>query len=911
MIFTSNRHLFKIVLLCFCILSIFSGNAQDSRNLDNNKRIVLSLKDNWQFAYAKGKQVPAVGDSLEWNTISIPHCWNVKDVLDDKPGYYRGIGWYKKKLYLNASFKDKDIYICFEGVNQQTEVFINGKKAGSHDGGYTSFRIPLTELLSFNQKGKSDEIEVKVDNCFNEDIAPLSADFTFFGGIYRNVYLIAVDKIHFDLNNNGSNGIFITTPVVTAKEADIAIKGSITNALSEKREVTLRTVVKDKTGKNVAESNTELILGDTQTVAFNQTASLKVLPHLWSPDTPYLYSVTTRIYDKKTGLLLDEVMNPLGLRWFKFDAANGFLLNGKPYKLIGTSRHQDYKGLGNAVPEVLQIRDIQLLKKMGGNFLRVAHYPQDQVILETCDKLGIVASVEIPIVNGITESESFTEHCKKMQVEMIRQNFNHPSVVIWAYMNEVLLKPQFSDDKPRQQIYFKSITKLAEQLEQLTRSEDASRYTMISNHGDFDHYRELGLTRIPMLVGWNLYQGWYGGNISGFAEFLDRHHKEFPDKPMLLTEYGADADYRLRSFHPVRFDKSVEYASYYHKIYLNEILKRPFVAAAVVWNLADFSSETRAETMPHINCKGLLTTDREPKDIYYFYQAHLVKNPFIKIAADYWKLRTGVADYLHHSVSSQSLEVYANLDSVELWLNGNLLGEKNTVDKSCIWNVPFINGTNHIEAIGFNRGHKYTDFLEVEFQLIPWKLNDPAIPFEKINILLGSDRFYLDDDNHQIWIPDQPYKSGAWGHIGGEAYKMKNSSKESYGSDRDILGTDDDPIYQTQNTGLEAYRLDVPDGEYDITLHFAELLSGKKSEPFVYNLDSMSDKENLEERIFDVVINQSLVLENFNIMQQFGSENKGAVKVKVTVSENKGIEILFRAHKGKPVLNALQVRRIY
>jgi beta-galactosidase len=909
---SSNRSLFKIGLVIFSIMIGLGGTAQTIKNGEDNKRIVISLNDNWQFAYGRGRQTIKPGDSLEWSTVSVPHCWNVKDVLDDKPGYYRGIGWYKKKLYLNPSFRNKEIFICFEGVNQQAEVFINGKKAGTHDGGYTGFCIPLKGLLSFDHKGGgADEIEVKADNCFNENIPPLSADFTFFGGIYRNVYLIAVDKIHFDLENNGSNGVFITTPHVSAKEADIAVKGSITNVFPEKKEVTVVTVIKDRSGKTVLENRSDLMLGGTQTVVFNQKLRLESQLHLWSPDDPYLYTLNTRLYDKQTGLQTDEVINPLGIRWFKFDAARGFFINGKPCKLIGTSRHQDYKNMGNAVPEVLQIRDIQLLKNMGGNFLRVAHYPQDPVVLETCDKLGILASVEIPLVNGITESESFTEHCKKMQVEMIRQNFNHPSVIIWGYMNEVLLKPQFAEDKVRQQLYFKNITRLAEQLDSLTRAEDSSRYTMIANHADFDHYRELGLTRIPMLVGWNLYQGWYGGNISGFGEFLDKHRKEIPDKPMLLTEYGADADYRLRSFHPVRFDKSVEYAGYYHKIYLKEILKRPFVAGAVIWNLADFSSEGRTETMPHINCKGLLTSDRKPKDVYYFYKAHLVKEPFIKIASDYWKLRSGVADSVHQSISVQPLEVYANFDSVELLLNGLPLGRKKTEDKSCLWDVPFVNGNNKLEAVAIYKGRRYSDFLNIEFQLIPWKLNDQVTPFKKINVLLGSERFYLDPINHQIWLPDQPYRMGSWGHIGGKPFKMKNSTKESYGTDSDILGTDDDPVYQTQNIGIERYRLDVPDGEYAVTLHFSELQGGRKGEPFVYNLDSMADKEKSGERIFDVEINRSLVLEKFNIMQQFGIENKGAVTVTVSATGNNGIEILFRPHKGEPVLNALQVRKIY
>ncbi|RZM15925.1 MAG: hypothetical protein EOO88_43215, partial [Pedobacter sp.] len=342
-------------------------------------------------------------------------------------------------------------------------------------------------------------------------------------------------------------------------------------------------------------------------------------PTLWSVASPYLYKASTIITEASTGKVLDEIEHSVGFRWFTFDASQGFFLNGKSLKLIGASRHQDRKGFGNAVPDSLARKDVVLLKEMGGNFLRVAHYPQDPAVLKACDELGILASVEIPVVNEITETDSFYNNCLQMQVEMIRQHYNHPSVIIWCYMNEVLLRPSFNDDKARQTLYFSNIAKLAGRLDSLTRKEDPFRYTMIAHHGNYNQYKEVGLIDIPMIVGWNLYQGWYGSKIEDLPPYLDRYHRDYPQKPMMITEYGADADPRIRSTDPVRFDKSIEYATYYHQYYLEQIMQRPFVAGAQVWNLADFNSETRNESMPHINNKGLLQWDRTPKDPYYFY----------------------------------------------------------------------------------------------------------------------------------------------------------------------------------------------------------------------------------------------------------------------------------------------------
>ena len=884
---------------------LFTINASGQNIGNRAHRQWIGLNDLWTFS----KDPDAVANpqdisSLKWKTVTIPHTWNARDVMDDEPGYYRGIGWYKRKFSTNPSLKDKDIFLSFNGANQETEVYINGKLAGSHTGGYTRFIIPVKDLLKFDGDF-SNEILVKVNNRFNEDIAPLTADFTFFGGLYRNVNLLITDQTHFS-TDKGGNGVYITTPAISARSAQVKVKSKLENTSAASKQLRLVTLVYDASGKMISTQNTPLKLAAGEKTELVQDLKAISNPRLWSPDDPYRYKLVTQLIDAKTKEVIDQVTNPLGFRWFKFDADKGFFLNDKPLKIIGASRHQDYEGLGNAVPDELQVRDIELLKAMGGNFLRVAHYPQDPVILETCDKLGILASVEIPIVNAITETAAFTENCKNMQVEMIRQNFNHPSVVIWAYMNEVLLRPKFTGDKTRQGIYFDHIRELAQSLDELTRKEDPSRYTMIACHGDFDRYNSVGLTKIPMIVGWNLYQGWYSGTPADFGKFLDKHHQELGDKPLLVTEYGADADPRIRSFTPVRFDKSAEYAIKFHQIYLNELLKRPFVSGGMAWNLADFNSETREETMPHINNKGLLTLAREPKDTYYLYQAYLLDRPFLKIASAAWKERTGRADS-GRLVATQLLQIATNLKATELFLNGKSLGVKNSIDHICEWEVPFSAGQNKLRVTGTDNS-MLSDEMDVSFKLLPFRFDAQSNTFIDLNVLLGAKRYYIDAQDRQLWIPDQPYKKGSWGAVGGEAFKGTNN-RMLYGSDKNILGTDKDPVYQTQLVDLKQYKMDVPDGDYELTLFFSELVGGADKEALAYNLDNNHVKEKEEQRVFDLKINGMLCLDKFNIAAEYGYATAVNKKVKLTVLDGKGITLDFISVKGKTVLNALQLRK--
>jgi beta-galactosidase len=868
-------------------------------------RIKQSINTNWQFHKGALDEAQLRSPEIQWETITLPHSYNTHDVSDDAPDYYRGDTWYKKVIYVPASWKEKQAYIFFEGVNQVANIYINGKPAGEHVGGYTAFRFRINDLIQFDA---ANEIAVKVNNAFNPDIAPLTADFTFFGGIYRDVYLEVLNPIHFDTDNFASSGVFVSTPQVSAENASVTVRGEIVNSSGAEKNILAITKLFDQKSVMLAKQETKIKLKQNQKVPFVHNKISIAKPELWTPEHPTLYRIVTVLVDVKTGQSLDEFSSPVGFRWYSFTGDKGFFLNGKPYKIWGTSRHQDFPYKANALPDALHVQDVQLLKAMGGNFLRVAHYPQDPTILEACDRLGILASVEIPVVNTVTESAAFTENSKRMQVEMIRQNYNHPSVIMWAYMNEVLLRVPFRDDKPRQEFYFKNVVRLATTLDSLTRQEDPSRITMMAFHGNYSLYKRLGMIGIPMVAGWNLYQGWYSENIQGFGEFLDKHFADFPEQPTLITEYGADGDPRVRGFSPVRFDKTVEYETYYHKVYIKAIEARSFVSGGLVWNLADFNSETRAESMPHVNNKGLLDSYRHPKDAYLLYQSHLLKIPFLRIGSRSWNIRGGVAvseDSLH---ARQSIEIYTNINgTIALRNNGKLIGEKRASDGIVQFEVNFSDGLNQLEATGADM----RDVIDIYFQLQPSQLNSEKLRFKEINISLGDNRYYIDEQQN-VWLPEKPYEKGSWGYVGGEVFVPASKGRQQYGSDKNILGTDDDPMYETQRTGIQQFKLDVPDGKYAITFHFAELLGGEKREALVYNLGNGDPAlNNSANRKFDVKINGQKVIDGLSNANYLIPETAYASKMIIDVSEGKGIVIDFIAIEGTSILNGLQVRRVY
>jgi len=889
---------------CFLLLLLLSLASSVARAQPTTTQ---SINANWLFQKGDGTDFSRAAPVAGWEPVSLPHTWNAADTYDDVPGYYRGAGWYKKSLYVPARSIGARVYLEFEGANQLAEVYVNGQKAGEHRGGYTAFRLPIEQLLKADATAVN-EVLVKVDNSYNADLAPLTADFTFYGGLYRDAYLVRAGPVHFDLDNYASPGIFVSTPRVSAETAEVVVRGALVNETSQPRRVLLTQQLLDAEGRTVARQQTRLTLPAGRPQAFEQAFRKLRRPRLWSPADPYLYRVVSTIEEAGAQpVLLDEATNVVGFRWFRFDAARGFFLNGQPLKLMGASRHQDFAGLGNALPDALPERDVQLLKDMGGNFLRIAHYPQDPAVLRACDRLGVLASEEIPVVNQITESDAFFQNCRIMQTEMIRQHFNHPSVILWTYMNEVLLSIRGQDmSDAKGQTYLKKVAQLAQQLDDLSHREDPGRNTMLAMHGDFDLYRKAGLTAIPQVLGWNLYNGWYSAKFEGLDTFLDRQHRELPDKPFLISEYGADADPRVHAQHPTRFDKTPEYAVRYHQYYWQAIQDRPFVAGGAVWNLADFGSEGRQEATPHLNAKGLLTADRQPKDDYLFYQSRLLRTPFVRIGSRAWTLRGGLAAGADSLFCTQTVEVYTNQPTAELQLNGRSLGARAAAAGVARFRVPFTNGTNRLEATT----PAGRDEVAIQFQLTPANLQSLRLPFRELNVSLGDQRTFTDAKLNQVWLPEQAYHPGGWGYVGGRVFAQANTARVSYGSDRDILGTSYDPIFQTQRIGIEQFRADVPPGDYDVTLHFAELQYLPPAEKLAYNLDKAPAAAPVPagERRFDVSIN-GRVLHDIGTATGLRPQLALSETMHLTVAAGQGLVVSFRQGQGESILNGIQIHR--
>ena len=871
------------------------------------QRVVYTINDGWKFTKGSPFEAQLAGcDDSSWETVNIPHTWNNKDADDETPGFYRGPAWYRKQLFVDKSQEGRQAVIYFEGANQEVRFYLNGQFVGEHKGGYTRFCFDITSHLRYGQENL---FTIYVNNVYNPNIPPLSADFTFFGGIYRDVYLQFMNPVHIATNDYASSGVYIRTPEVNNSAASVEITTLLTNNTLQPAEIRVENVICDADGKEVKKTHAEIKLasGETKT---DISKKIKIdSPRLWDIDDPYRYMVYTRILDKKKGTLLDEVVNPLGLRWFKFDSEKGFFLNGKGRKLIGTARHQDYFQKGNALRDELHVQDVLLLKEMGGNFLRVSHYPQDPVIMEMCDKLGIVTSVEIPVVNAVTETEEFLQNSVEMAKEMVRQDFNRPSVMIWGYMNEIFLRRPYTEGKQLED-YYRFTEKVARALEATIREEDPSRYTMMAYHNMPQYYEDAHLTEIPMIQGWNLYQGWYEPDINEFQRLLDRAHKVYKGKVLMVTEYGPGVDPGLHSYQPERFDFSQEYGLVYHKHYLREMMKRPFIAGSSLWNLNDFYSESRVDAVPHVNNKGVVGLNREKKDVYWFYKTALSRRPILVIGNREWKSRGGVVNTAQKECI-QSVPVFSNAEEVELFVNNKSLGKKKVEDNYALFDVPFVGGENLLEAVAVAGDSKLRDMLRIQFQLVGSQLEDEAIPFTEINVMLGSPRYFEDRTANVAWIPEQEDKPGSWGFVGGTSYRRKTGFGSMLGSDIDILGTDMNPIFQTQRVGIKSFKADVPNGEYSVYLYWAELESDKEREALVYNLGADSEQTFAGNRSFGISMNGTIVLDDFNIARDYGYARAVIKKFVITVKDGKGLSVDFHKKEGEPILNAIRIYRNY
>jgi len=858
-----------VSLSLWFVLFSFLGHSQ--------KKIINT---GWQFKLEKEASV--------WKTVNIPHTWNQKDAFDDKAGYFRGIGHYKKQVFFAESDAQQVHYLRFKGVNQNAKITVNGSLIGTHQGGYTAFSFNITSFLKF---GEYNSIEVSVDNAYNEDIPPLDADFTFFGGIYRDVELISKPKQHLTLSDFSSEGFYVNYPLISEDKAQLEVTVKIDNFDSVATTNQLRLQLLDSHGNVLLseKENFEFSGGGAleRTITFNDLKN----PNLWSPANPYLYQLKLVLWDDQ-GAILDEKTQQIGFRWVSVDAKNGFHLNGKPYKLIGVNRHQDYEGYGNAVPIALQKQDIHLIKEMGANIIRFAHYPQSQELYKLCDQLGILVWTEIPVVNKITNSKTFFDTALTMQEEQIKQYYNYPSVVMFGYMNEIFLKMAFDKQKPQEEKddMKKHIYDLAEQLEHLTRKKAPHHITVMALHYN-ELYNETKVADLPMLVGWNLYFGWYHDTIADLGLFLDEQHTRFPNRPMMISEYGPGADMRVSATKPLRYDYSQQYQLQLHRSYVEQVQARDFVAGMTAWNFADFASEFRGETIPHINQKGLVTYNREPKEIYYWYQSVLQnETPMAHIATYQTDLTL-----LHNE--PYELTMFSNQVNAKLWVNNVFFKNVKFSSGLAKVSIPFTEGLNKLRL----ETDVVIDEASFNVQRIE-NLKKENIKSFAINI--GASTDFKDFETGITFLADRVYSEGLYGY---DAQSGKCTKKLL---SNNIKNSNLEGIYQNVLMDCSTYKVAIPDGNYKVTLYFVEP-QHTDQEDIIFNLNRQAEaSEKKEQRVFDVELNEQRVLSHLNLAREYPNKYGVQEVFEVTVHNDQGLTLNLKAISGEPVISGILIESL-
>ncbi len=885
-IFTPMNQVIKsvIVLLVFFYLPL-SGQI----------RIKHLINDDWYFFQTKEMISPNIIFSVTTaQPVSLPHTWNAEDAFDEVPGYFRGNGWYRKKILIPLSFKHRKIFIYFEGANEVTDVYINNKHAGTHRGGYTGFCFDITGYVV---PGDTAWLAIRVNNENHEDIPPISGDWTFYGGIYRDVFLIATHPLHFNMLDHGSEGVFFSTPLVNEKYSHWMVNGTVVNENNISRTVKISMALLDKSEKKVSSADT--IFTAATGISKFLLHSVLIAPKLWSPANPYLYTLLASVSLNDT---VTDILNiPVGIRSFSVDTVNGFVLNGIPVQLNGVCRTQDYSGLGFALCDEQHRDDARLIKELGAVFVRAGHYPMDKSFVDELDRLGILYWEEIPVSDVIDTSVAFMETCKYNLTEMIRQHYNHPSIILWGYYNEIMLTRWRGISAENLPLIEQKTLLLAHELEKITRTEDSLRITANANHNKPEWYNNLGLNDISVVTGWNIYNGWYSKQLDDFGKEQDHEHQRYPHRLVIISEYGAGSDRRINTTVAEPYDFSIQYQQLFHENYWQQINRRKYIIGSTIWNLTDFGSEQRNESMPAINNKGLLTFDREKKDVYFFYKAAWSPSPVLHIATNDWNHRVGFAINDSLPVISSPLKIYSNCDSIVLWINDRLSERKMITNFNAVFDIFLSNGINTLMAIGWYNGQTVTTQSEISCEVLERDLK--KMKRIAIGINAGSNCSFTDHTGF-TWMPDMSYFPGGCGYTGGHFFRSKNNRP---GIQNNILGTNDDPLYQTCRDSVTGYRFDVPDGEYRIDLLFTEP-EKQFNTKLLYDISAEEEiKKNITERIFSISINNEYMITDLDIARDYGIHHALDFSFTLRVKNSRGIDIRFIPVKGRPIVSGIKI----
>lgn len=623
-------------------------------------RNIINLNQDWKFI----QEDTGLPEKLpqDWDTIDLPHTWNAVDGHDGNGSYARGRFWYAKNFSTPAQpLPGGRVYVEILAAGQQATVYVNGSEAIYHEGGYSTFRADITDLC------KEDGENLLVVACSNENkssVYPQSADFTFYGGLYRGVNLISVPEAHFELEYYGGPGIQITPKPCEAGGAAFEIESWVVNG---DENFTVMYSILDAQGKEVA-------AGVRPADATKITLYVPDA-HKWEIDSPYLYTVTATLQRRNEAY--DEVSARVGVRSFSCDPDKGFIINGTQTPLRGVSRHQDQLYKGNALSKEDHYEDARIIKELGANTIRLAHYQHSQDFYDACDEMGFIIWAEIPFISVMNKDPEAHQNCISQMKELIIQNYNHPSICFWGISNEILIGG-ISDQ----------LVENHKELQKLCKEMDPTRLTTIA-HVSMTPI-DSPVHNITDVESYNHYFGWYGGRMEDNGPWLDNFHKVHPEICLGLSEYGCEGIITYHGPNPACKDYSEEYQALYHEHMAKVLDERPWMWSSHVWNMFDFGCAARDEGgVAGRNNKGLVTMDRKTKkDSYYIYQAYWSKTPMLHICGRRYAQRAG---------ETTEIRVYSNQPSVALYLNGKLVEEK-SADKVFVFQVALEDGQNMVKA---------------------------------------------------------------------------------------------------------------------------------------------------------------------------------------------------------------------
>jgi len=698
-------------------------------------RQIVSLNPGWGFSKT-ATAAPAALDP-NWEVVNLPHTWNATDGQDGGNDYHRGTCWYVREINKADLPEAKKYYIEFRGANASADLYVNGEKKMHHDGGYSTWRCDISEEI---RKGEKTVIAVSVDNGINETVYPQMADFTFYGGLYRDVNLICVEDSHFDLDYYGGPGIQVTSTVEGA-DAKVKVQLYLTNKQEDQQ---LQYILRSAEGK---------VLADVTSPATKAQITIKNV-HLWNgKKDPYLYSIEVNLLSGS--VILDNVSTRFGVRSFSVDPEKGFILNGEEYPLRGVSRHQDRWGVGNALLPEHHEEDMDLICELGATTIRLAHYQHDQYFYDLCDERGLVIWAEIPYISR--HMPGGRENTISQMKELITQNYNHPSIVVWGLSNEITMAGASDPD----------LLENHKILNDLVHSMDKTRLTTMAAVSMCSMDEKI--IHISDVVSYNHYFGWYGGETDMNGPWFDKFHAKYPDRPIGISEYGAEA-LNWHTSNPQQGDYTEEYQAYYHEELIKQLFSRKYIWATHCWNMFDFGADARSEggEMGQ-NHKGLVTIDRKyKKDAFYAYKAWLSDEPFVHICGK---------RYVDRVEDLTRVTVYSNLPSVELFANGESLGVKEAPDHFFYFDVPNV-GETKLEAVA-GECRDESNLRKVEVFNEAYRLQEKSAIINWFDITMPEGRYSINDKVSDILstIPGKMVIAA----FGAKLLKQMNGGKKGTG----------------------------------------------------------------------------------------------------------------------------------